>query len=177
MWKRNDDQEQISTKDLQMRVECSTMKVKNARVFRQHGSSGRCGVRRRNKAGPPWPTFFIPCARPVKRQAMRELPRFPRREQVVWNGGCHVLSRRFSWGFRHTQTRGLPWACPALPGMLSDTLRSVCRPGVAYGSSHVLRPVAATLPGVQTSKTQSPSRAFSKLFTALGSWPSCMRKH
>lgn len=26
MWKRDDDQEQISTKDLQMRVECSTMK-------------------------------------------------------------------------------------------------------------------------------------------------------
>lgn len=125
MWKRDDDQEQISTKDLQMRVECSTMKVKNARVFRQHGSSGRCGVRRRNKAGPPWPTFFIPCARPVKRQAMRELPRFPRREQVVWNGGCHVLSRRFSWGFDTHKHEACPG--PALPYQAcSLTLCAVC---------------------------------------------------
>lgn len=91
------------------------MKVKNARVFRQHGSSGRCGVRRRNKAGPRWPTFFIPCARPVKRQAMRELPRFPRREQVVWNGGCHVLSRRFSWGFDTHKHEACPGPALGLP--------------------------------------------------------------
>lgn len=166
----------LNKKDLQMRVECSTMKAKNARVCRQHGSSSRCGVRRRNKAGTPVAYLLHSMCAPGETPGHEGAPAFPSGANR-WCGMVAVTSCLGGFlGFRQTNTKpvlGLP--CPTRHAQ--TTLCCVCRPGVAYGSSHVLRPAAATLPGVQTSKSQSPSRAFSKLFTALGSWPSCMRKH
>lgn len=85
-------------------------------VWQRQAVSSSCGERADvNKAVPPAlsSSFHVRRGETPDRW---ELPRFAPREQVVWNGGCHVLSRGILGVSTHKHEPALP--CPALPGML-----------------------------------------------------------
>lgn len=75
----------------------------------QAAAVARCGERADViKAAPgAFSSFHV---RTGETPAMMGAPAFPSREQVVWNGGCHVLSRRISWESFDTPNTSLP--CP-----------------------------------------------------------------